>query len=349
MDAAVPSQPLVVSQGDPAGIGPEITLKAWSALRSGGPPFAVIGGPDLYRRTGERLGLSVPVRIIERLADAPAVFAEALPVLPTHAPLPDPVHPGHSDPAHGASVIEAIERGVAACRRGAASAIVTIPITKAALYDTGFDFPGHTEFLAHLAVAGTEHAPPLPVMMLASPMLRVVPLTIHVPLSAVPPLVTAERIRETATVMARALHLDFGIADPRIAVAGLNPHAGEAGRLGTEDMDRIAPAVAALRAEGIRATGPHPADTLFHAPARASYDAALCMYHDQALIPIKALDFDRGVNVTLGLPFVRTSPDHGTAYDIAGQGVARADNLIEALHMAAALGARRAAAASLGP
>lgn len=336
--------PLVLSQGDPAGIGPEIALKAWAATQGNGPVFAVIGVPDLFAHTARKLDLPVSVRMIDRLADAAPVFPKALPVLATKASLPAAPIPGRTEPAHGASVIEAIERGVAATQTGEALALVTNPITKAALYDTGFRFPGHTEFLAALAVRGSERPAPLPVMMLASPLLRVVPLTIHVPLKDVPGLITAEHIRRTATVIAHALRHDFGIAEPRIAIAGLNPHAGEAGRLGTEDQDRIGPAVAALQAQGIKASGPHPADTLFHAQARARYDAALCMYHDQALIPIKALDFERGVNVTLGLPFVRTSPDHGTAHDIAGQGVARADNLIAALHLAAELGTRRARA-----
>jgi 4-hydroxythreonine-4-phosphate dehydrogenase len=236
-------------------------------------------------------------------------------------------------------VLESIDRAVALAREGRAAVVATNPIHKANLYSAGFAFPGHTEYLAHLA-GGVGRV----VMMLASPELRVVPVTIHVPLRRVPEILTCELVEETALIVEQALRRDFGIDRPRLAVAGLNPHAGEDGALGEEDGRVIAPAVARLRERGLDARGPLPADTMFHAEARRGYDAALCMYHDQALIPLKALAFDRGVNVTLGLPFVRTSPDHGTALDIAGQGIARPESLIAAIAMAAELSGRRAAA-----
>lgn len=246
--------------------------------------------------------------------------------------------PGRPDSTHAPAVIRSVERGVELVRAGACSALVTNPIAKKVLIDAGFGFPGHTEFLGHLTGA------PRPVMMLAVEGLRVVPVTVHEALAKVPAMLTEDLIVETARIAAAALKRDFGIAAPRLALAGLNPHAGEGGALGCEEDTVIRPAVARLRAEGIAVTGPHPADTLFHARAREAYDAALCMYHDQALIPLKTIDFDRGVNVTLGLPIVRTSPDHGTAFDIAGKGIARPDSLIAAIELAADLAARRAAA-----
>jgi 4-hydroxythreonine-4-phosphate dehydrogenase len=252
--------------------------------------------------------------------------------------------PGRPDPASAAGIVESIERAVADCLSGRASAVVTNPIAKKPLYEAGFRFPGHTEFLGHLAERATGK-PCLPVMMLAGPTLRTVPVTIHVPLAEVPGLLTTALIVSTARVVAADLASRFGIARPRLAVAGLNPHAGEDGGMGSEDIRVIGPAVAALRAEGIEAFGPLPADTMFHREARAGYDAAICMYHDQALIPVKTLAFDETVNVTLGLPFVRTSPDHGTAFDIAGRGAARPDSLIAALRLAATLAAPQLAAA----
>ena len=244
--------------------------------------------------------------------------------------------PGRPDSANAPAIIRSIERGVELVRAGECSALVTNPIAKKVLIDAGFGFPGHTEFLGHLTAA------PRAVMMLAVEGLRVVPVTVHVPLAQAPLLLTEALIVETAHVTAAALRRDFGIAAPRLAVAGLNPHAGEGGAMGGEEETVIRPAIARLRAEGLDVTGPHPADTLFHAAARARYDAALCMYHDQALIPLKTIDFDRGVNVTLGLPIIRTSPDHGTAFDIAGKGVASPASLIAAIELAAELAARRA-------
>ncbi|MEL6336332.1 MAG: 4-hydroxythreonine-4-phosphate dehydrogenase PdxA, partial [Pseudomonadota bacterium] len=251
--------------------------------------------------------------------------------------LPAPVVPGRPEPRNAAAVIGAIDRAVALAGSGEASAVVTNPINKKVLYDgAAFPDPGHTEYLARLADV------PRTVMMIAGPSLRVVPVTIHEPLARVPSLLSTDMIVETARITAAALKRDFGIAAPRLALTGLNPHAGENGAMGREEIEVIAPAIEELRAEGIAATGPHPADTLFHAAARARYDVAIAMYHDQALVPVKALDFDRGVNVTLGLPFIRTSPDHGTAYDIAGKGIADPTSLIEALTLAATLAARRA-------
>jgi 4-hydroxythreonine-4-phosphate dehydrogenase len=323
-------KPVALTLGDPAGIGGEIALKAWTALR-GRLAFFLIGDQEHVAAVGERLG--VPVRVVEAPEDSAAV-ADGLPVL--HHPLPRPAPPGRPDPANAAAVVEIIARGVALTRAGRAVALCTNPIHKKALRDgAGFAFPGHTEFLAHLSGA------PLPVMMLAAPALRVVPVTVHVPLAEVPRRLTRELLDATLRITHRALIGDFGLAAPRIAVAGLNPHAGEGGAMGREEAEVIAPVLAALRAEGMEITGPHSADTLFHAAARARYDAAVCMYHDQALIPLKTLDFAHGVNVTLGLDFVRTSPDHGTAYDIAGELRADPSSLIAALELARAMGETR--------
>lgn len=312
--------PLALSCGDPAGVGGEIAAAAWRAL---GPkaPFALIGDADWAA------GFGVPVARIDRIEDAARAAQSALPVL--HRPFPAPVVPGAPAPANAAPVIAAIEDAVALARAGRAGGVVTLPINKKALKD-GADFahPGHTEFLAHLDGAARA------VMLLMGPAMKVVPATIHIALADVPAALTAELIEDTARILHAALIRDFGIAAPRIAVAGLNPHAGEGGVMGREEIDVIAPVIARLRADGMDMAGPLPADTMFHAPARAKWDAALCMYHDQALIPIKTLDFDRGVNTTLGLSFIRTSPDHGTAYDIAGKGVASATSLIEAIRAA---------------
>ncbi|WP_144185584.1 4-hydroxythreonine-4-phosphate dehydrogenase PdxA [Elioraea rosea] len=320
--------PLALTMGDPAGIGPEITRAAWRALR-GRHPFAVIADPDHLAS----LGSDVPVRAVETLAEAAAVFPRALPVLAE--PLACPVRPGVADPAHAPAIVRSVERAVALARSGAAAAVVTNPLAKTTLLDAGIGHTGHTMWLKDLAGGGT------PVMMLAGPMLRVVPVTVHIPLAEVPRALTADAIVAAGRITAAALAADYGLAAPRLAVAGLNPHAGESGTVGREEIEVIAPAIAALQADGIDATGPHPGDSLFHAAARATYDAALCMYHDQALIPIKALDFANAVNVTLGLPIVRTSPDHGTAYGIAGKGLADPTSLIAALEMAAAIAARR--------
>ncbi|NUB18948.1 4-hydroxythreonine-4-phosphate dehydrogenase PdxA [Azospirillum formosense] len=338
--------PLALTMGEPAGIGGEIALKAWSmargAARADGavPPFVLLDDPARLEALAARLGLPIPVKAVGSMAEGAALFGAALPVL--SQPLAAPVTPGRPDPANGAAVIASIDRAVDLVRRGEASAVVTNPIQKSALYAAGFRHPGHTEYLAHLAglTAGSTGGP---VMMLAAQDLRVVPVTIHVSVRDAVPLVTREAILHAGRVTAAALARDFGIARHRLAVAALNPHAGEGGAMGREEIDVIAPAVADLRAEGIDAVGPRPADTLFHAAARRGYDAALCMYHDQALIPLKTIDFDTGVNITLGLPFVRTSPDHGTALDIAGTGKAGASSLIAALTTAEAMATRRRA------
>ncbi|MFA3915375.1 4-hydroxythreonine-4-phosphate dehydrogenase PdxA [Ruegeria hyattellae] len=311
--------PIALSCGEPAGIGPEIALSAWQALRDT-CPFVWIGDP-------RHLPAGAPVVTVADPATAGAISASALPVLPLS--LAGDATPGQPDPRNAEGVISAIEAGVELVRSGHASALCTAPIHKKALIDgAGFAYPGHTEFLAALGEVDRV------VMMLASEALRVVPATIHIPLAQVPTALTPDLLRETVNITAQGLRDQFGIAQPRIAVAGLNPHAGEGGAMGQEELDWIVPLIAQMQDEGLRITGPHPADTMFHAAARAHYDAAIAMYHDQALIPIKTLDFDRGVNVTLGLPFIRTSPDHGTAFDIAGKGIANPSSLIEALKLA---------------
>jgi 4-hydroxythreonine-4-phosphate dehydrogenase len=332
--------PLVLTCGEPAGIGGEITLQAWRRRRDAAlPPFCVIDDPMRLERLAAALGWSVPVAKIATPADAAAAFDRAVPVLPVA--FPAPVVPGRPDPANAKTVIAAIESAVRLVARGAAAALVTNPIQKETLYQAGFAHPGHTEFLG--ALAGGAR----PVMMLACAGLKVVPVTVHVALAAAIKALSTAEIVAVGRIAADALRHDFGLARPRLAVAGLNPHAGEHGAMGREEIDMIAPAVAALRAAGIDATGPYPPDTMFHAAARRRYDAALCMYHDQALIPLKTIDFDRGVNITLGLPFVRTSPDHGTACDIAGRGIANPESLIAALELAASMAARRTEAAAV--
>ncbi len=324
------TRPVLLTMGEPAGIGGEIALAARQRLCAEGPVFCLLDDPARLRRLAAASGLATPVAVIAHPSEAAAVFDVALPVLDLGHPVD--AMPGKPSSSTATAVIASITRATELVRMGAAAALVTNPIQKSVLTQAGFAFPGHTEFLAHLA--GVER----PVMMLAGADLRVVPITIHVPLRAVPDLLTVDLVVETAVITADALRQQFGIAKPRLALAGLNPHAGESGTIGTEDRDILAPAVARLRALGIDITGPHPADTLFHAEARRRYDVALCPTHDQALIPLKTLAFDEGVNVTLGLPFVRTSPDHGTALDIAGMGIARPDSLIAAIRLAAILG-----------
>jgi len=333
----VTTQPLAVTMGEPAGIGGEITLRAWQQRRQAQlPPFFVIDDPKRLAGLAARLGLEVPVVAVPAAAAAGAAFDTALPVLP----LPHSVkaEPGRLDPANAEAVLESIRQAVTLTLRGEAAAVVTNPIHKQVLMEAGFKHPGHTEYLAELS-----KAPQGAIMMLACPQLRVVPVTVHIPLSQVPRALSVDAIVIAGRITAAALARYFGIAKPRLAVAGLNPHAGEGGKLGGEDEAIVRPAVAQLQAAGIAAFGPASADTLFHAAARRNYDAALCMYHDQALIPIKTVDFDGGVNVTLGLDFVRTSPDHGTAYDIAGTGRANPSSLIAALGLARGMGETRAA------
>jgi 4-hydroxythreonine-4-phosphate dehydrogenase len=329
--------PLALTLGDPAGVGPEIILKAWQALRGGDTPFLAIGDFQALAAASSA-GASVLARVASA-ADAGAVFASALPVL--DMPLSAPVVAGKASPAHAGMIVRWIETAVGLALSGQVGGVVTAPIAKAPLYEAGFRHPGHTEFLAELTAEAALKGARGPVMMLAAADLRTALVTIHEPYAKVPGLLTVERIVHTAQVTAEALTRDFGIAAPRLVVAGLNPHAGESGAIGREEIDIIGPAVQAMRALGIDAVGPKPADSLFHPDARATYDAAICMFHDQALIPVKMLDFWGGVNLSLGLPIVRTSPDHGVGYDIAGRGLARADSMIAAIRMAADIAAKR--------
>ncbi len=332
-------RPLAVTMGDPAGIGLDITLAAFASVPRTAA-FVLFADLAAVRARAERLGLAVELQPVRTIADAAAAPPDVLPVL--DSPCAAAVVPGVPDVRNAAAIIGAITAATAAVTGGHASAIVTNPIAKATLTAAGFQHPGHTEFLGELAARHFPGRRYTPVMMLACDELRVVPLTIHVPLARVPSLLTGELIETTARVTAADLTRRFGIARPRLWVAGLNPHAGESGTLGCEEIDIIAPAIARLRAAGLDIAGPYAADTMFHAAARARYDAAITMYHDQALIPLKTLAFDSGVNVTLGLPFVRTSPDHGTAFDIAGTGRANPASFIAALKMAAAMSARDA-------
>lgn len=326
--------PLALTQGDPAGIGPDLALVAWTKREAYGlTPFLYVGDPEVLAIRARLLDLDVPVKEATP-ENAVALFSEALPVLPVAAGIDVVAGEPHIGTARG--TIAAIEKAVELATSGRASAVVTNPIAKSVLYEAGFKFPGHTEFLADLAAKATGNRA-MPVMMLAGPKLRAVPVTIHIPLKDVAEKLTEDLIFETCRVAAKDLRERFGIASPRLAVSGLNPHAGEGGAIGSEDRDIIHPAISRLRAEGIDAFGPLPADTMFHDDARARYDLAVCMYHDQALIPAKALGFDDTVNVTLGLPFIRTSPDHGTAFGLAGQGVARETSLVTALKLAAEL------------
>ncbi len=313
--------PVVISCGEPAGVGPEIAADAWRTLR-GTLPLAWMGDP-------RHLPTGVPYEIIEHLGQASEIVGDALPVLQHR--FPEPAHPGQPEPRNAQGVIDVIAACVDLVTYGEASALCTAPIHKKALIDgAGFAYPGHTEYLQALS-GGHARA----VMMLASDALRVVPVTIHIALEDVPRELTPELLRETIETTHDALRTRFGIANPRIAVAGLNPHAGEGGAMGHQELDWINGLIQQMRSEGFDLMGPLPADTMFHARARQTYDAAIAMYHDQALIPIKTLDFDRGVNVTLGLPFIRTSPDHGTAFDIAGKGQANPTSMIEAIKLAA--------------
>ena len=328
--------PLALTCGEPAGIGPDVTIAAWLRRREARlPPFHVIGDPALLARRAAQLGHEIQIVRVSPETTI-AAFDDGLPVVDLEMPMIG--HPGRLDAADAGAVVASIERAVDEVREGRAAAVVTNPIHKHALYSAGFAHPGHTEFLGALA---DRFAPPpdgrawRPIMMLAGPDLRTVPVTVHVALARAAAELSTETIVATARIVAADLVARFAIPAPRLVIAGLNPHAGEDGAMGREDLEVIRPAVERLVAEGIDARGPLPADTLFHARARATYDAALCMYHDQALIPVKTLAFDETVNVTLGLPFVRTSPDHGTALDIAGTGRAHPGSLIAALRMAA--------------
>ncbi len=327
-------QPLALTLGEPAGIGPDLAVAVWRRRAElDVPRFYVVADPDFLGRRASRLGLDVPIATVTP-ASAAAAFPSALPVVTIDVAVS--AEPGHPDRSSAPAAIASIRRAVADVMAGAAAAIVTNPVAKNVLYDWGFAEPGHTEFLATLVQEATGKSL-RPVMMLWSPELAVVPVTIHLPLREIFKHLSTKLVVETGRIVARDLAVRFRISRPRLVVAGLNPHAGENGALGEEDRAIVAPAVTRLVADGIDARGPLPADSLFHERARATYDAVLCMYHDQALIPIKTLAFDHAVNVTLGLPFVRTSPDHGTAFDIAGTGAADATSLVAALRLAARL------------
>lgn len=327
--------PLALSIGDPAGVGPELAAAAWAVRNTEHlPSFFVVGSSRLVEQAVRARGLNVPVCAVQAPDEVADCFDGALPVLD----IGDLAYtPGEPCDAGATLALNALSAATGLVRSGAASALVTGPVAKSRLARIGFTYPGQTEYVAQACGISPENA----VMMLAGPSLRVVPITVHVSLRDVPDLLSVELIRNRAAITAAALSRDFGIARPRLAVAGLNPHAGEDGRMGHEDADIVAPAVALLREAGIDAVGPLPPDTMFHAEARAGYDVAICMYHDQALIPLKALDFDAGVNVTLGLPIIRTSPDHGTAFGIAGTGTARVGPTIAALRMAGECATRR--------
>ena len=335
-------RPLALTIGDPAGIGPDIALGAFAVRkREQVPSFVLIGDPAVLAARARALGLEVPLAVLSEIGEGPRRFSESLPVLPILGP--GEIVAGRPDRSAAPLITRSIERAVALTEAGAARAVVTNPIAKSVLYGAGFVFPGHTEYLA--ALASPKGKPLHPVMMLVGPLLKAVPVTIHVPLKEVPGLLTRALIVKTIATTADGLKRYFGIARPRLAVSGLNPHAGEDGSMGREETGIIAPAIADARALGLDATGPYPADTMFHDAARANYDAAICMYHDQALAPFKTLAFEEGVNVTLGLPFIRTSPDHGTAFALAGTGKASPRSLIEALKLAAAMSAHAEARA----
>jgi len=322
--------PLAISMGEPAGIGPDLILKLYLEREEHDlPPFIVVGNMGFLAARARRLGMNINFAATS-VAGAVGKFASSLPVLHIDGLVPD--KPGETSPLSGKVVVESIARAVAETLAGATRAVVTAPIHKAALYTAGFKYPGHTEFIAALCANGGPV--PLPVMMLAHEALRVVPLTIHVPLRDVPGLMTAKLIRDTVLVVEHDLRTRFGIAEPKLAIAGLNPHAGENGAIGTEERDIIIPAVLDLQHSGTRIDGPFSADTMFYPPTWRSYDAVIAMFHDQALIPIKTLAFDEGVNVTLGLPIVRTSPDHGTAFGLAGTGKASVSSMLAAIRLA---------------
>ena len=330
----MPSRPLAVAMGDPAGIGPEIVAKAWrdrelQAL----PPFFAVGDPRALAAVWDG-----PVAFIGSPDEARPVFPEALPILAVAEA--EETAPGRPNDAGARCALDSLELATGLTRSGAAGGLVTGPVSKAQLYRIGFTHPGQTEFVAERCGIAPENA----VMMLAGPTLRVVPVTTHIALAAVPDAITIDLVLAKARVTARGLTRNFGIEAPRLAFAGLNPHAGESGAIGREEIDILEPAIRQLQAEGIDAVGPFAADTMFHARARAAYDAAICLYHDQALVPLKTLHFDEGVNMTLGLPIVRTSPDHGTAFGIAGQDQAEPGAMIAAIRMAAQAAEKRALA-----
>jgi 4-hydroxythreonine-4-phosphate dehydrogenase len=325
---------IAVTMGEPGGIGGEVTLLAWVNRTAETPAYFVIDDPDRLRALADQTGIVSRIEPINSAQEASSVFEHGLPVLPLGTTVP--LSPGKPAPQSAASVIRSIDMAIDLASDGKVPAIVTNPIHKSTLYEAGFSHPGHTEYLADRAKLATP-----PVMMLACPALRVVPTTIHLSLAEAIKKLTADQIVHCARLTAVSLQSDFGIALPRIAIAALNPHAGEDGHLGREEIDIIRPAVEQLLSENITISGPFPADTLFHQDARPRYDAVICMYHDQALIPLKTIDFDRGVNVTLGLPYVRTSPDHGTAFDIAGTGQANHASFTAAVQLASRMATNR--------
>jgi 4-hydroxythreonine-4-phosphate dehydrogenase len=332
------ARPIAVSLGDPAGVGPELICEAWAQRKPKGlAPFFVSGGATVLREAAARRGTKIDVAVIADPDEASARFENALPVL---AGADHSYTPGRPTPEGARLALASLESATALVAGGRAAALVTGPVSKSELGKIGFAFPGQTEFVAAASGVTVDEA----VMMLAGPTLRTVPITVHCALSEVPGRLSTDLIQRRVAIVARALAKDYGIARPRLAICGVNPHAGEDGRMGREEIEIIAPAIAALQEQGIDATGPHPADTLFAARLRPTYDVAVAMYHDQALIPLKALDFDQGVNVTLGLPIVRTSPDHGTAFGIAGTGAADPSAMIAAIRMAGEIAARRASA-----
>lgn len=336
------TKPLALTLGEPAGIGPDITIAAWLRRRELNlPPFYLIGDVSFMRMRAKALNADIAFAEADA-ALATSIFNDSLPIVSVGISVTAP--PGKPDASSAPAAIASIRHAVADVVAGHASAVVTNPIAKNVLYQAGFSHPGHTEFLAELASqdAGHGNTTIMPVMMLWSPTLAVVPVTIHLSLRDAIANLTSDLIVRTARIVVADLKSKFSIAQPRLAVSGLNPHAGEDGSLGEEDRSIIAPAVATLRADGIDVRGPLPADTMFHEAARKNYDCAICMYHDQALIPIKTIAFDDGVNVTLGLPFVRTSPDHGTAFDIAGTGRANPSSLVAALRLAARMTTQKA-------
>ena len=334
MSSASPG-PLAISLGDPAGIGPEVIAKCWDSRGEFGlPPFVAIGDPRAVAAVWDG-----PIELVDDPSDADSAFDVGLPLIQLNAAEED--RPGHPSVAGAHCSLDSLEIAVGLARSGSASAVVTGPVAKEQLYSIGFQHPGQTEFVAERCGVAAANV----VMMLAGPTLRTVPVTTHLKLADVPMALTSALIESRGRAALRGLQRNFGIPEPRLAIAALNPHAGEGGQLGTEDREIIEPAIAALAAEGWRVSGPHPADTMFHARARAAYDAALCMYHDQALIPIKALHFEDAVNVTLGLPIVRTAPDHGTAFDIAGQDRADPRPMAAAIRMAAQMALVRAESA----
>ena len=334
--------PIAVTMGEPAGIGGEITLRAWALRQENIPPFFVIDEAKRLQTIAAHFRIDCPITVIDSPEAAIEVFKTALPVLPIDKKIGSASTLGSPTPSNSPAVVASIDRAVSLVNRGKASAVVTNPIQKSLLVSNDFPFPGHTEYLGHLAGSCS------PVMMLAIEGLRVVPVTIHIAIKDVANALTTELIVHCGRVTASALQADFGIQCPRLAVAALNPHAGEHGRMGTEETRIIRPAINQLKGEGIQAFGPAPADTLFHENARKTFDAALCMYHDQALLPLKTIDFASGVNITLGLPFVSTSPDHGTACDIAAKGIADPSSLLAALRTAYIIALNRAKSLSNG-